>query len=220
MPSARRMGPESAKTRAQLVEAAAQILRDEGHAALTARRLAERVGLKRQIVHYYFRTIEDLLLAVARREGDDFQRRFSEAIQTPEPLKSILDLVVDATAMTYEFVALALRRKPIAEEMRRMVEKLRKDETEALARYLECQGIEPKIPPLVVSFVMRSVAQSMAVEASIGVSSGHAQTRKFVEDWLRAFAEKGELPADRSGAFEEMQHSPGPRTSSTDLPVH
>ncbi len=208
MVSARRMGLESAKTRAQLIEAAAQIVRDEGYGALTARRLAEMVGLKRQIVHYYFRTIDDLLVAAARHMSDNFHKRFSDALNSNEPLRATLELAIDATAMTYEFVALALRRKAIGDEMKRMVEELRRAETDALARYMQIRGIEPKIPPLVMTFVMRSVAQSLAVEAAIGVSAGHAEARAFVEDWLCACAGESDWPVRHSGRAAPTRFEP------------
>jgi AcrR family transcriptional regulator len=188
------MGLESAKTRVQLIEAAAQIVRDEGYGALTARRLAEMVGLKRQIVHYYFRTIDDLLVAVARHMSDSFHQRFHDALNSDEPLRATLELAIDATAMTYELVALALRRKAIGAEMKRMVEELRRAETDALARYMQLRGIKPQIPPLVMTFVMRCVAQSLAVEAAIGVSIGHVEAKAFIEDWLRACAGESDLP--------------------------
>ena len=60
--TSRRKGAESSKTRAQLLLAAAQILCDAGARAVTARRLAEQVGLGRHIVHYYFGTIDELFV--------------------------------------------------------------------------------------------------------------------------------------------------------------
>jgi AcrR family transcriptional regulator len=52
------------ESRALLIEAATDLINTEGYAALTARKLAGKVGRKRQIVHYYFRIMDDLLLAV------------------------------------------------------------------------------------------------------------------------------------------------------------
>lgn len=189
MPSARRMGAETARTRAQLVKVAAQVVRDKGCASLTAASLAAKVGLKRQIVHYYFGTIEDLLAEVARLECDRFESLLASALKSDEPVRATLDLATSATAMTCEFAALALRSKPFRDVIQRDVEKLRKLETQALARHLELRGIKSQLPPVVAIFVLQSVAQSMAVEAAIGISAGHAETRAFVEDWLNAFAE-------------------------------
>ena len=67
MGSPRRIGAPDAKNRTVLLDAAEQMILDEGYAAVTSRRVAEKAGLKPQLVHYYFRTMDDLYLAVFRR---------------------------------------------------------------------------------------------------------------------------------------------------------
>ena len=42
------------------MDAAEQLLLEEGYAAVTSRRVGARAGLKPQLVHYYFRTMDDL----------------------------------------------------------------------------------------------------------------------------------------------------------------
>ena len=63
----RRLGAPDAKNRTVLLDAAEQLMRDEGYAAVTSRRVAEKAGLKPQLVHYYFRTMDDLFLELYRR---------------------------------------------------------------------------------------------------------------------------------------------------------
>ena len=70
MASARRIGAPDAKNRMVLLDAAEQLMIDEGYAAVTSRRVAEKAGLKPQLVHYYFRTMDDLFLEVFRRYAD------------------------------------------------------------------------------------------------------------------------------------------------------
>ena len=61
---ARRFGLENSKTRTHLLDAAEQLMREEGYAAVTSRRVAAKAGLKPQLVHYYFRTMDDLFIAL------------------------------------------------------------------------------------------------------------------------------------------------------------
>ena len=75
-PAARRIGAPDSKTRAQLMDAAELVLREEGYAAVTSRRVAARAGLKPQLVHYYFRTMDDLFLEVFRRRAEENLARF------------------------------------------------------------------------------------------------------------------------------------------------
>src|SRR5215218_6848657 len=88
-PSPRRIGAEDSKTRAQLLDAAEALLLDEGYAAVTSRKVAARAGLKPQLVHYYFRTMDDLFLEVFRRRADENLAAFEQAIAADGSLRNL-----------------------------------------------------------------------------------------------------------------------------------
>ena len=50
-----------------LLDAAEQLLVEIGYSAITTRKLAERAGVNHGLVHYYFGSMEDLLLRVVER---------------------------------------------------------------------------------------------------------------------------------------------------------
>ncbi|PWQ88856.1 TetR family transcriptional regulator, partial [Enterococcus faecium] len=52
--------------RQRLIDATAKIMRDEGYAAATARRVAAEAGVKQALVYYYFPTMDDLFVEVLR----------------------------------------------------------------------------------------------------------------------------------------------------------
>ena len=54
-----------------LVAATELLMHEEGYVAVSARRVAARAGLKPQLVHYYFRTMDELLLDVFDRFADN-----------------------------------------------------------------------------------------------------------------------------------------------------
>jgi AcrR family transcriptional regulator len=191
----RRLGVQNSETRALLIKVAARLVRDEGCSAVTARRLAEEVGLKRQIVHYYFGTIEELLIAVIRTgvgKIHDRLKRALDSVEPDEPLRVIWETGSTVTATLFEFSALAIRREPIRVEIKRYMEQYREIQSKALARHLELRGIEPKIPPVVTAIVIDSIAHTLAVERVIGVTEGHAKVRAIVEEWLQSFAKTGQ----------------------------
>jgi len=190
--SIRRLGVESSKTRARLIEAAAQIIRKEGYAAVTAGRLAEKFGLKRHIVHYYFHTMEDLCIAVMRRQGEKVRELLTKSLESGEPLRALWEHRHVMSATTSEFIALASHRKAARAEMKRHTEEFRRIQTEAVERHLKLHGIESAVPPIVIVIGLLSLAQSLAVEAEINISMGHAETEAIVDEWLRAFARKSE----------------------------
>ena len=69
----RRIGALTSKTRSSLLNAAESLMRESGYAAVTSRRLAAKAGLKPQLVHYYFRTMDDLFLASVPSSGGRFR---------------------------------------------------------------------------------------------------------------------------------------------------
>ena len=83
MTSARRIGAPDAKNRGLLLDAAEQLMIDEGYAAVTSRRLAHKAGLKPQLVHYYFRTMEELFLEVFRRRAEEALEAHAKLLHSP-----------------------------------------------------------------------------------------------------------------------------------------
>src|SRR6188508_2133338 len=115
MTTARRIGTTDSKTRAQLLDAAERLLLEEGYAAVTSRRVAARADLKPQLVHYYFRTMDDLFLEVFRRRAEANVARIEKAVGDEPSLRDLWALNADprGAAFMIEFVALAKHRPEI-----------------------------------------------------------------------------------------------------------
>src|ERR1041384_4891373 len=103
----RRLGMENARSRTLLVEAADSILIAEGAHAISARQVAEQAGLKPQLVHYYFKTMDDLLIAVFRRAQEGYLQRHEEALASRQPLNALwkLNNEPQGTRRMMEFIA-------------------------------------------------------------------------------------------------------------------
>src|ERR1700704_801807 len=87
----RRAGP-NAKNRGVFLDAAERVMLQEGYAAVTSRRVAAQAGLKPQLVHYYFRTMDDLFLAVFRRRAEQNVARIERAVAADGSLRAIWQL--------------------------------------------------------------------------------------------------------------------------------
>jgi len=74
-----------AKTRLQLIEAASDVLGEEGYPAFTARRIASRAGLKPQLVHYYFRSMEELVVTGFQRSSAEYFQQHDRALSSSRP---------------------------------------------------------------------------------------------------------------------------------------
>ena len=196
MTSARRIGAPDSRTRAQLLDAAEQLMLEEGYAAVTSRRLAARAGLKHQLVHYYFRTMDDLFLEVFRRRAEDGLERFQRALASDPSLRTIWTVTSDprGAALNIEFVALANHRKAIRAEIARYAERFRAMQLDAMTSILAARGVpEDVCPPIVALVTLTGIAQVMALEDALGVTAGHDETLAFVRRYLDAVeAEAGE----------------------------
>lgn len=187
MASSRRLGAENSKTRAALLDAALQLMQEEGYAAVTSRRVARRAVLKPQLVHYYFRTMDDLFLALFRRLAEANLERQARALASPRPLRNLWELGTEpaGSAVVMEFAALARHRPAIRAEIAGYAEQFRARQAEALAPALEDQGIDPdELPPVVAPVLLTGLAQVLVIEEGLGMSAGHAETRALVERWL------------------------------------
>lgn len=162
---------------------------EDGYAAVTSRRVAEKAGLKPQLVHYYFRTMDDLFLAVFRRRAEQGLVVQAAALQTAQPLWALWRFGTDpaATRLTMEFMGLANHRKVLRAEIGRFAEQFRDDQRAAVTAALERYGLDvSEVPPVVWAVIGTSVARVLVMEQELGMSSGHAETLKFVDGWLHS----------------------------------
>jgi AcrR family transcriptional regulator len=185
----RRLGTETSKTRALLLDAAEKLMLEEGYAAVTSRRVAAQAGLKPQLVHYYFRTMDDLFLALYRRRAEQGLERQTRALAAQQPLWALWDLSRDpwGNALTMEFTALANHRKAIRSEIAASAERYRAEQLEGIEVVFERYGVSSQdLPAIVCTVLMTSVSRFLVIEQeTLGMSSGHAETVAFVERLIR-----------------------------------
>jgi AcrR family transcriptional regulator len=179
-----------AGTRQRLIEATAQVIRDEGYAAATTRRIAAQAGVRSALVYYYFDTLDDLYIAVLRSGAEVSLARMREAVAADDPLRALWLLNSDArlSVLNTEFMALANHRKAIGAELKTYSERVRDIETTAVAMVMRSHGIDTEqYPPVVMSMLLTQSARSICNEEAVGVTEGHAEFRMFVERILRRF---------------------------------
>ena len=189
MASRRRIGVEGSETWALLLDTAEQIMREEGYPAVTTRRLAGRMGVSSQLVHYYFRSMDDLFLALMRRGQERTISRLLEAFSSEEPLRALWDFYSDKdfSRLALEFMALTNHRKSIFAEAARGSKHMRRLEAEALSRVLDARGVDTKIyPPTGLALLLSAIPRVMVQEAGLGVTLGHADATAIVERFFNA----------------------------------
>lgn len=189
MTSARRIGAPDAKNRGLLLDAAEQLMLEEGYAAVTSRRLAGKAGLKPQLVHYYFRTMEELFLEVFRRRAEEALEVHAQLLRSPQPLWALWRFGTDPafTRISMEFMALANHRKEMRAEIAYYAERFREEQREAVTVALHRYEVDrlDDMPPVVWTVLMTSLSRFLVLEQAVGISGGHAETLELVESYLR-----------------------------------
>ena len=223
MASARRIGAPDAKNRKALVDAAEQLMITEGYAAVTSRRVAEKAGLKPQLVHYYFRTMDDLFLEVFRRYADQGLAAHRRALESPQPLWALWRFGINpaASRLTMEMAALANHRKALRAEIARYAEDFREQQRQVFVTALQRHGVLPdEVPPIVWSILLTGVSTVLMMGEALGVTAGHVETLALVEHYLRLM-EGDPLSADEAAdhQWRSEQSAPlAPEFSATTTP--
>lgn len=204
----RRMGPEDSETRAELVRVADQILEEEGVGAVTARRLSEALGLKRQIVHYYFHSIDDVIIAVIRGRGERYKAEVEQALGNSEPLHAIWAMHGDlmATAAIMEFTVLGLRREAIRAETSALIDLYRNMFARALEAELKRRGIAMKGSVDALVAIVTQVRQTLALETALGARLGHDDEAELLERMIQAYLKCDSLTLEPGSPERRRAH--------------
>jgi AcrR family transcriptional regulator len=189
MAATNRVGTRDTGTRDRILDATAEIMFEEGYAAATSRRVADRVGVQRAVVYYYFPTMDDLYLAVLRRGTEvnlEVQRR---ALSSEQPLHSLWDMTIDSRGarLLMEFMALGSHRKKIRAELAAGAERFREAQVAALTFILREHSNGETFPPDVVSVLIAALGRLIVLEGAMGITTGHEKTLQLVQEYLRRF---------------------------------
>jgi AcrR family transcriptional regulator len=177
------MGPANSETRMAMLDATERLLRAEGYAAVSSRRIAQEAGLKQQLVYYYFHTMEELLLATFRRRTERAIERLKATIESEHPLRALWEMhsEMSVAGLSAEFMALANHHEGIRAEVVRYMEEARALEAEALSRLLPASKINGShLTPTALSLAISSITQTLAREHETGIESGHDDIRAFI----------------------------------------
>jgi AcrR family transcriptional regulator len=183
----RRIGAESSETRALIIAATELVIREEGYSAASTRRVALRAGLKPSLVHYYFPTTDDLLLAVFERGAAKSDEMIEAAIASGDPVRALWRFFSDdsRTALSVEYLALAIRRPAIRAKIATHSDAMRKQQVELFEQLLGARLNGPDgCPPAGLSVILAGIGRALFMESALGVSTGHKEATAWVDHWL------------------------------------
>jgi AcrR family transcriptional regulator len=178
------MGPENSAIRAQLMDGVEAVMREEGYGALTARSIAAKAGLKHQLVYYYFETMDDLLTAAYRRHTGRYWERIQRAFESDRPLHAFWRIHADPvdSALNMEYMALANHNEAIRAHTIEFGERVRRLGLEQVNAIVEAPpGGDDALSPFAVTMAISSIGSILGLEVALGLSGGHAETRRMIE---------------------------------------
>ncbi len=174
------------------LDAAERLLVEVGYAGITTRRLAEEAGANHGLVHYYFGSMEQLLVRTLERFTERLIRRQREMYAQDLPfiekwrqaMRYLLQEDVPYEKVWLELHALAWNHP----ELRERVDRVDAEWRAVLLEAFEQAQREHKIGmPLdaLVSLVM-TFNLGIMVERLSGIEAGHRELLGWIDEWLEA----------------------------------
>lgn len=192
MAAVKRMGRPDSDMREVLLNVAVRVIREEGAGAATSRRIAETAGVAQQLVYYYFKNMDEVLLATFERQANQALERAEAALEharsgeAPSALGDIwreLTTTIDAK-FNFEFMSLCNRNDLFREKMAHFLNRWRKLQAEAIAEEWKRGQIDlGHLTPSAAAFLIYSARLVLIREESMGVTEGHDDAKAAI-DWF------------------------------------
>jgi len=188
--SKRRFGPRNSEISHAIMDAAEKVIRDEGYAAVSSRRVAEVAAIQQSLVYYYFESMDDLLVATFQRRTERGMARYEKDARSDKPVAAIwrdLNEGLDAR-MSFAFVSLASHNERVRDVYTRFLSQSRKLQADVIAKDATARGIDiSPATPTALAFIIHSTSLVMAREAALGMTEGHDEVRSLLEGLLEKF---------------------------------
>jgi AcrR family transcriptional regulator len=185
-----------AEATAALLDAAERMLVTDGYARITTRRVAAEAGVNHGLVHYYFGSMEELLLQVLERFTGRLVARQREMYGADVPFiekwRAAMryleeDLRAGYPKVWLELQAMSWNNPGLRERVVAVDEEWRSTLRTAFDRALREYGLDRDDFPLeaVVSLVI-TFNKGIELEQLAGIRSGHEELLAWIDDWLRS----------------------------------
>ena len=178
------------QTEEAFLDAAERLLVSVGYAGISTRAVAEEAGANHGLVHYYFGSMESLLVRVLERFTERLiarQRAMYAAPDVPfiekwRTAMRYLDADREYQKVWYELQALAWNRPELRERVAHVDSEWRSVLTEAFAEPHARYRIDMPLDALVALVV--TFNEGIALERLSGIETGQAELLEWIDGWL------------------------------------
>jgi AcrR family transcriptional regulator len=176
-----------------LLDAAERLLLTEGYAAITTRRVAAEAGINHGLVHYYFGSVENLLVRVLERFTTRLTARQRALYDDPEvpflekwrqAMRYLVGDDIEYEKIWLELQALAWNNPDLRERVARVNDEWRTVLRDAFAEPRERYGIDMPLDALVALVI--TFNEGIMLERAQGISAGHRELLAWIDAWLES----------------------------------
>jgi AcrR family transcriptional regulator len=175
-----------------LLDAAERLLVDAGYSGITTRRLAEEAGLNHGLVHYYFGSIENLLVRTLERFTKRLIERQRAMYATDIPfiekwrtaMRYLVEEDVRYEKVWLELQALGWNQPEMRERLAAVDGEWRAVLTDAFAAPREELDLDIPLEALVSLVVTFNIG--IMTERLSGITTGHAELLDWIDGLLEA----------------------------------
>jgi len=177
------------ETEQALLDAAERLLGEVDASGITTRRVADEAGANHGLVHYYFGSVEQLLVRVLERFTDRLIERQRQLYAADAPFlekwrtaMAYLDEDLPYQKIWFELQALAWNRPELHERLAWVHGEWRAVLVEALAPVGEELGLE--LPPEALVTLVYTFNEGLMLERLSGIETGHRELLDWIDGWL------------------------------------
>ena len=182
------------------LDAAERLLVREGAAGISTRRLAQEAGQNHGLVHYYFGSVDELLIQALERFTDRVLERQRAMYETDAPFaekwRTAVGFIEEDLAAGYpkvwaELESLALHKPEMRERLRAVNDRWRTLLRDALAEAIEEYGLDSgRFSAEAWAALVMQFNKGLLNERLLGFDRGHAELLSAIDGWLTSL-EKG-----------------------------
>src|SRR5438067_7323182 len=186
--------PIRSPTAEAFLDAAERLLVEVGHAGITTRRLAAEAGANQGLVHYYFGSIDDLLVQVLERFTERLVARQRDMYAADVPFIEKWrtawrfqeeDLEAGYSKIWMELQAVSWSRPDLRPRVARVNNEWRAVLRDAYERAAQEYGLDrDEFPVEALVALTMTFGQGYALERLEGIDEGHAALLDWIEHWL------------------------------------
>jgi AcrR family transcriptional regulator len=177
------------ETEQALLDAAERLLGEVDASGITTRRVADEAGANHGLVHYYFGSVEQLLVRVLERFTERLIERQRELYAADAPFlekwrtaMGYLDEDLPYQKIWFELQALAWNRPELQERLAWVHAEWRAVLVEAFAPVREELGLD--LPPEALVTLVYTFNEGIMLERLSGIETGHRELLDWIDGWL------------------------------------